>query len=174
MKKILKFVFSFIGFIYLVLAVFAIVCLLKKNDFGYPQFNTKTLIVIDENSSDSYYKKGDLVILNKPDNKDVGINDAVFFYDTEFKKNTLNVGNVTSKDIINENEVTYHVSGTSFSSDYLVGKVSDCIRYPFIGTILNILISKWGFFFVIIIPFFIMFMMELFAIYAELKYGSKK
>ncbi len=173
MKKVLKFIFSFVGFIYLVLAVFSIICLLKKNDYGYPQFNNKTLVVIEEDSN-NYYKKGDLVVLVKPENKEVNINDAVFFYDTEFKKNTLNVGNVTSKDIINEDEVTYHVSGTSFSSDYLVGKVSGSVKYPFIGTILNLLISKWGFFFIIIIPFFIMFMIELFAIYTELKYGSKK
>lgn len=172
MKKVLKFIFGVFSCIYLVCAVFSIICLLKRNEFGYPQFNTKTLIVIEE--SDNYYKKGDLVIITKPNNNDVQINDAVFFYDTEFKKNTLNMATVNSKDVINEKETTYHVNGKSFSSEYLVGKVSGSVKYPFIGKILNLLTSKWGFFFIIIIPFFIMFMVEIFAIYTEIKYGSKK
>ncbi len=172
MKKVFKLIFSFISCIYLICAVFAIVCLLKKNEFGYPQFNSKTLIVIEED--DNYYKKGDLVVLNKPSNSDVQINDAVFFYETEFKKNTLNIGTITGRDVINEKETTFHVNGTSFSSEFLVGKVSGSVKYPIIGSVLSLLTSKWGFFFIIIIPFFILFMIELFAIYTEIKYGSKK
>ena len=172
MKKVLKFIFGLFSFVYLIVAVFSIICLLKRNDFGYPQFNNKTLIVIDE--ADGYYEKGDLVILAKPENKDVNINDAVFFYDTEFKKNTLDVGTITEKEVINEKEMTYHVNGTSFSSEYLVGKVSGSVRYPVVGKILSVLTSKWGFFFIIIMPFFILFMVELFAIYTEFKYGNKK
>ena len=172
MKKVLKFIFGFLSCIYLVFAVFAIICLLKRNEFGYPQFNTKTLIVIDED--DNYYKKGDLVVLNKPNNNDVKVNDAVFFYETEFKKNTLNIATITGMDVVNEKETTFHVNGTSFSSEFLVGKVSGSVKYSFIGSVLSLLTSKWGFFFIIILPFFILFMIELFAIYTELKYGSKK
>ena len=172
MKKIVKYVFGFVSFIYLLFAVFAIVCLLKKNDFGYPQFNSKTLVVMDEN--DGNYNKGDLVILNKPSNDDVLVNDMVFFYKTEFKQNTLNVGTVIGKEVVNDKETTFSVNGTKFSSEFLVGKVADSIRYPKIGSVLSFLTSKWGFFFVIIIPFFVLFMIELFAIYTELKYGNKK
>ena len=57
-------VFGFIGFIYLVIAVFGIACLLKKNDFGYPQFGNKTLLVIDEDNKETGLKKGDLLILD--------------------------------------------------------------------------------------------------------------
>jgi len=171
-KKVLKFIFSFVGFVYLIFAIFAIVCLIKKNDYGYPQFDNKTLVVI-ENDGD-YYKRGDLVVLTKPGNDEIKTNDAVFFYDAEFKRNTLNIGNIISKDIVNEKETTFHVKGFSFSSELLVGKVADSIKYPVIGTILGILTSKWGFFFLVIIPFFIMFMIELFAIYFEIRYGSKK
>ncbi len=172
MKKVLKFIFGLFSFVYLIVAVFSIVCLLKRNDYGYPQFNTKTLIVIDE--ADGYYEKGDLVILSKPSNDEVNVNDAVFFYETEFKKNTIGIGTVTEKEIVNEKEVTYHVTGTSFSSEFLIGKVSGSVRYPFVGKLLSVLTSKWGFFFIIIIPFFILFMIELFAIYTEIKYGNKK
>jgi len=171
-KKILKAVFGFIGFVYLVFAIFGIICLVKKNEYGYPQFDNKTLVVIEEDGN--YYQSGDLVVLTKPSNNDVRVNDAVFFYDTEFKRNTLNVGTIISKDIVNENETTFHVNGFDFSSEFLIGKVADSVKYPVIGSILGVLTSKWGFFFLIIIPFFIMFMIELFAIYTEIKYGNKK
>ena len=172
MKKVLKIVFGFVCFIYLVCAVFAIICLLKKNQFGHPQFNDKTLVVFDEDNE--YYKNGDLVVLRKSKNNDVKVNDVVFFYDTEFKRNTLNVGTIIDKEIINENETTFQVKGHKFSSEFLVGKVDDSTRYSGVGKILGILTSKWGFFFIIIIPFFIIFMFELFAIYYELRYGTKK
>ena len=172
MKKVLSYIFSFLSFIYLVLAVFSTICLLKKNEYGYPQFNDKTLIVIDEKSS--YFDSGDLIVLKKPNNNDVNINDPVFFYDTDFRKNTINIANVINKDVINENETTFYVNGKSFSSSSLIGKVTDSVKYPFIGKVLNVLTSRWGFFFIIIVPFFILFIIELFVIYTEIRYGSKK
>ena len=174
MKKGIKIVLGFVGFIYLVVAIFAIVCLLKKNEYGYPQFGNKTLLVIEEDNKETGFKKGDLVVLSKPSNDDVKVNDGVFFYDTEYKKNTINYGNVTKREVINEKETTFTVASKSFSSEYLVGKAKDSKIYSTIGSILNVLISKWGFFLIIIVPFFIMFMIELFAIYTELKYGKKK
>ena len=71
MKKVLKTIFGFIGFVYLVVAVFAIVCLLNKNKYGYPQFGNKTLFVVLEDSKELGYEKGDLVVLVKPNNNDV-------------------------------------------------------------------------------------------------------
>lgn len=174
MKKVLKLIFSFIGVVYFLVAIFGIVCLLKKNDYGYPQFGKKILFAIEEELPEVNYEKGDLVILSKPNNDDVNINDAVFFYDTEFSKNTLNLGNIVSKEIINDQETTFSVTGKSFSSEYLAGKVDGATRYKTIGGILNVLLSRWGFFLIVIVPFFVMFMVEIFAIYTELKYGSKK
>ncbi len=174
MKKVLKIVFGFIGFIYLIVAIFAIVCLLKKNDFGYPQFGSKTLFVVEEDSKETGYKKGDLIVLTKPKNDEVKVKDGVFFYDTEYKKNTINYGNVTEREVINEEETTFTIGKKSFSSQYLVGKKDDGTKYSGIGSILSVLLSKWGFFGIIIVPFFIMFMIELFAIYTEVKYGKKK
>ena len=157
MKKVLKTIFGFIGFVYLVVAVFAIVCLLNKNKYGYPQFGNKTLFVV----------------LVKPNNNDVKAKDVVFFYDTEFKKNTINVGSVVKKELINEEETTFYVGNKAFSSEYLVGNANDSTRYKTIGSILDVLLSKWGFFLAIIVPFFIMFMVVIFRIYTEIKFGKK-
>lgn len=174
MKKVLKVIFGFIGFVYFVVAIFAIICLLKKNDYGYPQFGDNVLFAVEETIPEAHYEKGDLVVLTKPNNDDVKINDVVFFYDTEFAKNTLNVGSIVNREIINEKETTFSVHGKSFSSEYLVGKAADSKRYKTVGGILNVLLSRWGFFLTIIVPFFVMFMIEIFAIYTELKYGNKK
>jgi hypothetical protein len=174
MKKVLKFLFGFIGFVYFIVAIFSIICLLKKNDYGYPQFGNKVLFAVEEEIPEVKYEKGDLVVLSKPKNSDVEIGDAVFFYDTEFSKNTLNLGNITSREVINDEETTFTVPGKSFSSEFLAGRVNDATKYKTIGGILNVLLSRWGFFLIIIVPFFVMFMIEIFAIYTELKYGNKK
>ena len=173
MKKVLKIIFGCLGFLYFAIAIFAILCLLNKNEFGYPQFGNKTLFVILEDNKDLDYKKGDLVVLVKPKNDDVKENEGVFFYDMEFKKNTINIGIVEKKEIVNEKETTFHVAGKSFSSDYLVGTVNGSSRYRVVGGILDKILSKWGFFFSIIVPFFIMFMIVVFKIYIEIKFGMK-
>lgn len=173
MKKVLKKIFWVIGIIYLVIAIVAIVCLLKKNSFGYPEFGNKTLLVMEEDDEDTGFKKGDLLVISKPNNDEVKTNEFVFFYDTEYAKNTINVGRVINKEVINEKETTYTVANKLVSSEYLVGKVEETKSYATIGSILNLLLSKWGFFLIIIVPFFIMFMVELFAIYTEIKYGKK-
>ncbi len=172
MKKIMKGIFGFIGVVYFIVAIFAIICLFKKNEFGYPQFGNKVLFSIEEDAG-TFYKKGDLVVLTKPDNSEVKMNDAVFFYDTEFSRNTLDLGNITNIEVVNEKESTFTVGGKSFSSEFLAGRVVDSTRYKTIGGLFNIVMSKWGFFLIIIVPFFIMFMIEIFAIYTELRYGSK-
>ena len=174
MKKVMKIIMSFVGFVYFIVAIFAIICLLKKNDYGYPQFGKKVLFSVEEAMPEVKLNEGDLVILTKPNNSDVEIGDAVFFYDTEFSKNTLNLGNITAREVINEDETTFTVPGKSFSSEFLVGKVDGAAKYGTVGKILNVLLSRWGFFLIIILPFFIMFMIEIFAIYTELKYGNKK
>ena len=53
-------------------------------------------------------------------------------------------------------------------------KKDDATKYSTVGSILEVLLSKWGFFGIIIVPFFIMFMIELFARYPEIRYGKKK
>ena len=174
MKKILKIVFGFLGVVYLAVAVFAIVCLLSKNRFGYPQFGEKTLFVVEDDNTALNYRKGDLVVLRKPKNEDIHEKDAIFFYDTDFNKNVIIIGKVTKAEVINENETTFYVTGKSFSSEYVVGKVDGSKTYHTVGSILNIILSKWGFFLIIIVAFFISFMVVLFEIYAEVKYGNRK
>ena len=174
MKKVLKLLFSILGVIYFIVAIIAIICLFKKNDYGYPQFGNKVLFAPEEDIQEIGYKKGDLVILSKPNNDDVKVNDTVFFYDTEFNKNTLNLGTISAREVINENETTFTVPGKSFSAEFLAGRVADAKKYKTIGGILDVLLSRWGFFLIIIVPFFVMFMIEIFAIYTEIKYGSKK
>lgn len=174
MKKVMKVLVSLIGVVYFLVAIFAIVCLLKKNDYGYPQFGKKVLFTASESLPEAKIDKGDLVVLSKPNNDEVKVNDMVFFYDTEFNKNTLNLGTISAREVINEEETTFTVPGKSFSSEFLAGKVDGAAKYKTVGGILDILLSRWGFFLIIIVPFFVMFMIEIFAIYTELKYGSKK
>ncbi len=173
MKKVLKRIFQVILFIYFVIAIFAIICLVKRNEYGLPQFGDTTLVVIDGDDMNEYYKDGDLIVIKKPQNSDVKVNDVVFFYDVQFKRNTINIATIVSKDVINDNETTYHVKGTSFSSSYLVGKVDGSIKYAKVGGILSVLTSRWGFLFLIILPLFILFMWELLAIYLEIKKALK-
>lgn len=170
MKKVLKSIFSFIGIIYMIVAVFAIVCLLNFNEYGLTELGNKTLIVVSDNEMEPNFYNGDLIVVNKTANQDVKVNDMIFFYEISFGETYVNLANVIDKYDVNEKETTYTVKDNySFSSEYLIGKVSNSKKYRYIGVVLRVLTSKWGFLFLIILPCLLAFLYEIYAICFEAK-----
>lgn len=175
MKKVLKGLFSFFGLVYLVLAIFIIICLLNTNELGTIELGNNTLIIIDNDEVSSSYKKNDLIVVPKVSNKDVNENDMIFFYEEHYGEVTVNLANVVSKYDVNEKETTFTVKDNySFSGSKLIGRVNDSVKYTFVGGLISTLTSKWGFLFLIILPFFLIFLYELYAILREIKQALKE
>ncbi len=58
--------------IYAIIAVLVTICLLSYNDYKVSEFGNSTLIIIDSNEVEPYFKKGDIAILNKKDKIETG------------------------------------------------------------------------------------------------------
>lgn len=178
MMKVIGSIFKTILFAYLVICAFATFCLLKTNDDGVVEFGNTSLVVM-ENDVLEYYKKGDLVIAKYPDLNSVNKGDPVLFYDTAFNKNTVTLANITDNKYINEKEHTFSYKNDenedkAFSSEYLIGKVNGSNKIAFVGSVLKTMTSKWGFLFLVILPFFIVFMYEAYVIVKEFKKTLKE
>ena len=168
MKKGLKIVIGIVVCIYLVVVVFTTGFLLNKNDYGVSSFLGKYLIAIDDDSLEPDYKEHSLLVINPVKNEDVEVGDKIFYYyDT---KHQIKFTEVTRKEKINEEEVTYTLrDNTLVSSEYVLGSEKTVTSLSFLGKILYILQSKWGFLIIVVFPLFLAFIYEIYAIVKEVK-----
>lgn len=171
MKVLNKIKKIFIGVVIVVFALFALIMtilLLNFNKYGVSEFGDKSLVIIRKEISSEKYKKGDLVIVESVDYNLIQPGDEIFAYNIVGQKANIEVGKVGSK-YDKEHAISYE-NGASFSEEYIIGKATDTIGG--IGKYLAIIESKWGFLFIVLVPGFIIFLYELYALIVEIRYGG--
>lgn len=150
-KKIKGILFS----IYLLIALVVTLLLLGYNDFKVTEIGTYSLLKITDNEliSDNF-NKGDLVIVNKDDKVITGR--KAFFYDSYNDRIEVRLGTVEAAEKITETETTYTFEGErKLSGQYVLGPANTAEVIPYLGTVLSVLESKWGFLFIIVFPILI-------------------
>lgn len=170
MKKGLKIVAGIVICIYLIIVVFTTGFLLNKNDYGVSKMFGKYLIAIDDDSLAPDYKSGSMIALSPVDNDEVEVGQKIFYYDTYSTARKIKFTEVTRKEKVNENEVTYALrDNTVVSSEYVLGSEKTVTSLSVIGSIMFLIQSKWGFLLIVVFPLFLAFIYEIYAIYKEFK-----
>ena len=168
-KKFLNFIFT----IYIIVAVFATICLLSYNSYKVTEFGNKSLEIISDNELLPELKKGDLVIVDK--NELILTGHKAFFYQTYNRNIEISLGNVQKIEKVNSTETTYTFDGDkSVSSEYVLGPLEGSSVIPMAGTVLSILESKWGFLFLIVFPVLLLFINQITKVFADIRESSKE
>lgn len=155
---------------YIILAVFVTACLIGYNDYNITQFGKKSLIIVEDNSLKPNFNKGDLLVITRNDNNDVKVNDMVFFYNNYNEEVSVNLAKVLKTRKITDSEYTFTIEGDyDVSSEYFIGKADTTKTYSNIGSILNILTSRFGYLFIFILPILLLFIYEIVVIIKEVK-----
>jgi len=161
-----------IGILFVVFFAFAIgmtVLMLNVNDYGLTQFGDTTLLYLTENISSKNFKKGDLVLIEKPLFEEVKVGDELFVYRVARNGSvTVEVGIVG--DIHEEDSAISYENGATFGEQLIIGHAGN--KYEKIGSYLGIIQSQWGFLFIILVPCFLIFIYQLYALIVEIKYGK--
>ena len=153
MKKVLKIGGIILLVVYAAMAITLTLFLLKYNDYNITEINGNSFVIVRDDDLKPDFNKGDLVVVKKNDNKDIKIGDKIFFYEIENEKVTVNLGNVINKEVVNDKETTFVMDGEyPISSEYVIGKASTSKSYAKLGSVLNVLESRYGFLFIIIFP----------------------
>lgn len=184
LNTIKRVVLTILGVIFFLFALLMTIILLNRNDYGVTEFGSNSLIIIDseladfgvtdeENSdeelTDGKYNEGDLLIVKNLRLDRIKVGDEIFAYSVDDKNVAhVNVG-IVGEIYLDEKAIAYE-NGSGFSSEFIIGKTSKI--YPKYGTVLSIFQSKWGFLFLILIPCFLIFIYELYALIVEIKYGE--
>lgn len=170
MKKFLK---NIIIIAYIIIVIFVTICLLSYNDYKVSQFGDTSLILVTDEDLATDFKLGDLLLVKKNNNKDIKVNEKIFFYTTTGGSVTVNYGTVIDKEVVTNNESTYTVEGNyKISSQYVIGKGQTATVIPKVASVLRILESKWGFLLLVVFPTLIAFLYEIVIIIAEIRYGK--
>lgn len=170
MKKILKIFGILLVVCYMGVALFLTVCLLNYNDYNITEIGNKSLVIIRDDELEPNYKKNDLVVVLKNQNREIRRGDMIFFYNTYQNQVSVNLGKVQNTQYVNESETTYFMDGDlGISSQYVLGKSETATVYSGLGKVLSVLESKWGFLFIIILPILVLFVYQIYAVILEMK-----
>lgn len=171
--KVLKFIKDAILFVLLsVFFVFALtmtILLLNYNDFGLTQFGDNTFILITNEISNDEFEKGDLVIVEKRGLDKYNVGDTLFAYRIDSKRMIHVDQGIVGKVYPSENALAFD-NGNTYGEEFIAGVPIK--KYEDIGTFLSIVESKWGFLFIVLVPSFLIFLYEVYALIMEVKYGG--
>jgi len=169
MKKVLK---EVIFAIYIIVAILVTMCLLSYNSFKISEFGSKTLVIVKNERQTPGFNNGDLIIVDK--NEPILTGRDVFYYTTEDRKVVIETAKVNNIEKVTESQKTYELEGNlKISSDYVIGSTENVEVLPKVGKILEVLESKWGFLFLIILPVLLAFIYQITIVYSDIKESNK-
>ncbi len=166
-KKIL---IGITGVIFFIFALTMTILLLNYNDFGVTQFGNTSLIIINDSLSTKNYKKGDLVLVDGLKIEQIKEGNEIFVYQPDQNGVvSINLG-VVGKVHADDNAISFE-NGANYSMKYVIGESTKI--YNNLGFFLSLIESKWGFLFIILVPSFMIFIYEFYALIVEIKYGKE-
>lgn len=147
MKKIVLNIF--IG-VYLITTILITYVLLSYNKYNIAEFNNSYL----------FADKSNLVVVYK--NSSINNDDNIYYYGNNGKIKIGKVVNISDGIYTLDNEYT-------LDKDNILGSKGNSKSYCILGSIYNVLTSKWGYLFIIIFPMLIAFVYEIYEIIKEIK-----
>lgn len=166
----MKFLCGVVGTIYIVVAVFTTAFLLNRNDYSVTEFGSASMFIVNDGELEPDYSDNTLLVVSKKSNDDIKIGDKIFFYDTYSNEKVIKFNEVIKKEKVTDTETTFTTKDNSvFSSEFVLGTEDSTSNYAMLGSVLNVLQSKWGFLFIIVFPLFLAFIYEIYAIIKEIK-----
>lgn len=171
LKLIKKIILGIVVIIFFIFVISNTVLLLNINKYGVTQFENITVIPIKNKVTSNKYQKGDIVLVEQRKLDNISIGDEIFVYKTQ-KSGAPIIDFGVIGEVHPEDEAVSFENGATYSADLIVGEANKV--YNDVGTIFNFFQSTWGFFFFILLPSFLIFIYELYAIIVEIKYGRQE
>lgn len=181
MKNFFRWVWSFLEVVIIVYVIALTLFVLCKNKYGYTQFGDYSFVTVGmmEEKTIQNVSKGDLLLVKN--SNDIHNGDLIYYYSVINDEYIVKSGVVSN--IIDDNYNSLYTVGTgnqavSVSSNRLLGKYST--TYDTVGSVINILESRIGFLFLVLLPIMVVFIYQLYEFVVILKYdevdeeGSKK
>lgn len=171
LNKIKSIILGILGVAFFAFALSMTVLLLNYNKYGVTQFGDTSLILMKDSIATDEFKKGDLVLVKTTKIENIQKGDSLFAYSVDSKGvASVSLGKVG--EVYPEDDAVSYENGSTYSMEFVIGKADKV--YNDIGGYLSILESKWGFLFIVLVPGFLIFIYEVYALIVEIKYGDEE
>jgi hypothetical protein len=176
MKKVLNGIknvlIGIVGVVYFGFVIFIAVLLINYNDYGVTELGGTSVVIIKEELSSNKYKKGDIVLVDTKKVSKINAGDEIFVYSVAQPSGDVSIDlGIIGETHIEEDAISFE-NGKTYSMEYVIGSAAKV--YEKYGTFLSIIESKWGFLFIALVPSFLIFIYEFYALIVEIKYGKEE
>ena len=170
MKRFLNWVWSTFEVI-IIVYVIAITCfILCRNEHGFTQFGEYTFdnISLTDERNIHDVKKGDLLIIKN--SNDIKVGDMIYYYAVYNDKYVIKTNAVTKieKDDFTNLYTLNDEDGITIASTRVLGKYAS--RHSNLGAILDVLESKIGFLFLVLLPIMVVFIYQVYEFIVIIRY----
>ena len=161
--------------VYAIIAIAVTVLLLSYNDYNNSVIGDYTVYIVKDDSLEPEYKQGSILLIKETNDRNVQVGDKIFMYKV-LNSSEYEVVNTTLQGKTQQgNHVVYLVDNDErYANEYFIGKVDDTIVIEGWGYILNLLESRWGYLFCIVVVSLLLFLQEVFELVMEIKYLNKR
>lgn len=162
--------------LYAIIAITVTVLLLSYNDYNNSELGGYTVYIVKDDSLEPKYKQGSILLIKSTNDKNVQSGDEILLYKVINSQEYEVVDRTLEEKSQQGNHIVYIVENEeSYANDYFIGKTSDTVVIEGWGYVLNMLESRWGYLFCVVIVSLLLFLQEVFDLVMEIKYiGSKK
>lgn len=170
MKYIINFFKGIIFTVWLVIAIFTTVCLISYNDYNVTEFGKKSLIIVDDDNWEPKYNTNELLVVTKEKQNKYNVGDEIFFYRNKSVDSYIFYAQIDNIIESNGIENTYQIGGKDVFYSDVIGNTASVKVYPkYIGLVLRIFESRWGYMFLVILPTLFLLVYEIYTIIIEAK-----
>ena len=171
MKKVLG---TILFVLYAIIAITVTVLLLSYNDYNNSEIGGYTIYIVTDDSLEPTYKQGSILLIKDTNDRNVQVGDKIFMYKV-LNSSEYEVISTTLQGKTQQGSHTVYIVDNEerYASDYFIGKVDDTIVIEGWGYILNLLESRWGYLFCIVVVSLLLFLQEVFELVMEIKYLNK-
>ena len=172
MKKVLG---TILFVVYAIIAIAVTVLLLSYNDYNNSEIGDYTVYIVTDDSLEPEYKQGSILLIKGTNDRNVQVGDEIFMYkvlnSSEYEVISTTLQGKTQQG----SHLIYLVDNEErYASEYFIGKVEDTIVIEGWGYVLNLLESRWGYLFCIVVVSLLLFLQEVFELVMEIKYLNKQ
>ena len=171
MKKVLG---TILFVLYAIIAITVTVLLLSYNDYNNSEIGGYTIYIVTDDSLEPEYKQGSILLIKGTNDRNVQVGDKIFMYKV-LNSSEYEVIDTTLQGKTQQGAHTVYIVDDEerYANDYFIGKVDDTIVIEGWGYILNLLESRWGYLFCIVVVSLLLFLQEVFELVMEIKYLNK-
>jgi len=171
MKKVLRFIWSIVELVIIAYVILITSFILCRNKYGYTQIGDYTfnnIALIDERNIEDT-KKGDLLVVKNTN--DIKKGDRIYYYaayNEVFIDRSDYVVSIESDDYSSLYTIERNGEKLTIANTRVLGKYSN--TYSNLGAILDVLESRVGFLFLVLLPIMIVFIYQVYEFVMILRY----